>query len=226
MTDQNKEFYMGSDGALEMYPDSYKVSADKVEMANTIEEGIIYERQNIEGGFLRMGALLMVFEDNELYKAKGVPSMKAYTQSPHLGISARLAHDLIRIAREVGPILERARERGVEPVIPSISKVRNALPLLSEGIDEEEFLEVLEEMEDLTVNDGKRIVRERRGLDNGNESVLFHATVERGEVYNKIWVRRTGPDGDIYEFAKEPWRVKVKDFAQVVDRFKLMVEYV
>lgn len=226
MTDQNKEWYIGSGGELEQYVDAYKLTKEQIDEAEECENAILETKKSIENGFLTIGALLMHMEDNKLYLGRGYPTFKAYANSSALGMNYRMAHDLVRIVREVGPKLESAREQGRNIPLPSMSNMRAALPMLSENLTDDEFLDVLEDIEPLTVSDANKYIRERRGLGTNENEVTFHARVHKGEVYNTVTIKRSGLDGDIYEMTAAPLKIKPKDFAKFIDRFGYFVEYV
>ena len=207
----DKEYYMGSDGNLEHYPQIYQSDDEKIAMAEGLEKYILEQQQSIEKSFLKIGAALIKFEEDELYLARGVPNMRTWLQGPEFSFSYEHATKLMRIVRDLLPML------GDRPPLP-VSKMAELLPMLPTSTPEE-VVSAYEEIEDLTVKDAKARLRELRGLEPHTMPVTFYARVQRGETNHHVWLSRTGEDGDHYNMTpRSPLIVKRKDFAAFVER--------
>lgn len=219
-TETNKEWYLEADGSVVQYPDAYQIPYGDVEASEKMEKFILNEQRNIKVSFLRIGAALNVFEQKKLYLGRGLPSMRAWLDSPDVEISYRLAHDLMRIA---GELLPKIGDR-VEDI--PVSTLREMLPMLSDGSSDEAIMEMLDDVQGLSTRDAKKVIRERRGAGTGTPPVIFHAEVLRGEEYHKIRITRAGEDGDIYEVTKTDLMVKPKDFHVFEKIFGNFMDYV
>lgn len=222
MTDTatNKEFYREADGSIVEYPDAYKLSESEISDAERMEQYILAEQRQIKQSFLKIGAALNIFEDQKYYLGRGFPSFRAWLNSPDIEISYRLAHDLMRISNELVPKI------GMDNIekIP-VSTLREMLPMLSDGTSDEDLLELVEDVDGLTTRDAKGMIRERRGVKEGIQPVLFHATVTKGSSYHRVTITRAGEDGDVYEVTSEPLRIKPKDFALWQQRFGTFMDF-
>lgn len=194
-------------GELLRYPDVYKnVTQEDVKDANAIEQNIRNLKQAVERGYLAIAYQLDEFERRHLYLARGYDSFRAWANSPEIDIGYRLAHDMLRIVREAAPVLgdEVLDDYG-------ISKARALLPLLSDQNGEEKLQKAFDATAQLTVKDTHQYVKEVRGIAKPieeDEPAIFAATVQRGESYHKVTIRRTGsnpyPCGTI-SIAVEDW---------------------
>lgn len=217
-TETNKEWYKSADGSLEFYPDTYQIPLADVDASEKMEQFIINEQRNIKMSFLKIGAALNVFEQKKLYLGRGLPSMRAWLDSPDIEISYRLAHDLMRIASELLPKIGDRVEN-----IP-VSTLREVLPMLSDGSGDESILELLDDVEGLSTRDAKKVIRERRGVKTGSPPVIFHAEVKEGGAFHRIKITRAGEDGDIYEVGTV--NIRPSDFKFWQDRFGSFIDYV
>lgn len=217
-TETNKEWYQGADGSLEFYPDTYQIPLADVAASEKMEQFIINEQRNIKMSFLRIGAALNIFDQKKLYLGRGLPSMRAWLESPEIEISYRLAHDLMRIA---GELLPRIGDR-VENI--PVSTLREVLPMLSDGSGDEAILEILDDVEGLSTRDAKKMIRERRGVETGKPPVIFHGEVQEGSTFHRIKITRAGDDGDIYEVGTI--NIRPSDFKFWQDRFGSFIDYV
>lgn len=214
-----KEWYIEGDGELVHYPQIYQADDDKIALAEGLEQYIIEQQQNIESSFLKIGAALIKFEDDELYLARGVPSMKAWLDGPEFTFTYAHATRLMRIVRDLLPVIGDAKDR-----LP-ISTMKELLPMLSEGATPEEIQHAVEEVEGLTTRDAKRRLRELRGVEEREIPTIFRARVRTGEAYNRVWITRTGEDG-VYDMTPSgPVLVRPADFAHWADRFGFAIEY-
>lgn len=210
---KDKEYYMGSDGSLEHYPQIYKTDDESVETADLLEQYIIEQQETIKYSFLKIGAALIKIEDEQLYLAKGVPSFAAYLKGPQFEFSYEHGTRMMRIVRDLVPILG-------DEGLPPISTLKELLPLVAEGKQPEEIKALAEEVSDMTTQDAKQHIRESRGIERAEMPTLFRARVQRGEVFHRVRVDRTGEDGDMYELTDEgPLKIKPKDWARWADRF-------
>lgn len=213
--------YIGSSGEMETYQDSYgAVTQDDIDSAERLERYILDTQTNIEQSFLKMGAALVVFEEERYYLARGMPSMRAWLNSPEFHISYRLAMDLMRIARELVPLFPD----DTVPELP-VSTMRELLPLVSEGRTAEEIVGVAEDIQGMTVRDARNHIREVRGIDEPEQPTIFRARVEMGEEYHRVWITRYGDDGDIYQLSREPLRIKPRDWQRWSTRFGGFINY-
>lgn len=178
---------VGSTGELELYHDPYGgITPEVAQKAEHAELEIIKRRDKVEQSFLEMAFLLDDFEANEYYRARGYPSFKTWTEDPSVEIGYRVAADLLRITREVMPVLEQTRstDEAIATIANAkISKTRALLPLLSEGKDEE-FVELLDMAPEMTLRDLNREVRMIRSGDDENGDLrpaVFKAYVRRGD---------------------------------------------
>lgn len=215
----DKEYYQGSDGNLEYYPQIYKPTDDEVEAAQKLEQYIIEQQQNIQGSFLKMGAALLKFENDKLYLARGVPNFQSWV-SEHCDFSYAWAKSLIRIVRDLLPVLGEVEE------MPSVSTMRELLPMLSEGRSQAEIREAFEEVQGLTVRDAKHRLRELRGIEEPPIPTTFRARVQEREDFVLVTISRFGDDGDIYDLtSRGPLYIKKKDWPRWQDRFGVFIEF-
>lgn len=214
----NKEVYLDSAGSIAIYPDAYQLDAADVHDAQETYQNILREQASIKVSFLKIGAYLNAFEERRLYLGLGLPSMRAFLSSDQIEISYRLAHDLMRIAKELAPRI------GADNIakIP-MSTLRELLPMLSDGSSDDDIMELVDDVQPLSTRDAKALIRERRGVDEGNPPVIFFANVSVGGVYNEVSITRAGEDGDIYEVGK--LRIKPEDFKHWQSRFSSFIDY-
>lgn len=185
-----------SDGSLVAYADPFKnVTADLAELAEQAEAQIVQTKDSIEVEFLRLAYLMDEFERRSLYLARGYETMKAWTESPEIEISWRVAQDLIRIRREVLPLLEDTYGDATTAlsavVAAGISKVRAALPLLRDPDKASDFIEVVEAAPSMPWNDVRNEVKERRGIARPLDEafpVLFRGQIKLFDDYANIRV--------------------------------------
>lgn len=217
-----KEIYgiIGSTGEIEVYQDAY---------ANITEENInsiqgftdyIHEQENTIGGsFLKIGAALLEVEKGQLYKAAGLPSMAVWMQSEKFHMSYEHGTRLMRIVRDLVPVL------GVDN-LPSVSTLKELLPMVSEGATPEQIREAAEEVSELTIKDAKARLREIRGLEEKPRATLFKAIVDTRNGGNYITIKRYGEDGNNYDVTERgPIWIRSDDWAVWADRFGGMIEY-
>ena len=210
---------MDSDGSIVTYKDDYVVTEQEYNEAQELEQHIMAVRQDIDKDFLILGHLLDQFEKKRGYIAKGYPSFRAWVSSPEIDLSYRTAHDLLRIVREVLPIL------GPRESIPSVSKLRELLPILADDNGAEKFLTTFEQTADATVRDTRDAVKEVRGqlrpIDQPHPAV-FRARVTRGEEFHRVAVTCiTGVD----QYNVGELRIKPEHWSRFEDRFGTFVEF-
>lgn len=214
-----KEGYIDSDGSVVKYEDPYVVTEDEYNIATELEARIIDVRQDIDKDFLVLAQLLDMFESNNGHIARGYPSFRAWVSSPEIDLSYRVAHDLLRIVREVLPILGEREE------IPSVSKLRELLPLLADEQGEEKFLDTFDRTQNTTVRDTREIVKEVRGQPTAIEQehpAIFRAAVTRGEVFHRVVVTCvTGTD----QYRVGELQIKPAHYARFEQRFGAFVEF-
>lgn len=183
-----REWFIDSDGTAVHYPQVYRPTPEQVVQANEQLHIVLENKKNAEISFLRMAQALDVVEKNQLYKAHGVPSFRAWVSSPNVDLSYRLASDLLRIVREVLPILPEGTN------IPSVSTLRELLPVLGDDQGKEKFVEALHEVEGLTVVDTRERIKELRGIARPIDEPLpavFKARVRMGEAFHRVEITCT-----------------------------------
>lgn len=219
---ESRETYgiIGSTGEIELYHDPYAgISIEDVQLADYVENIIITEQQNIETSFLKIGTALIQFEDLELWRAKGMPSFRAWLSGPEFMFSYEHGTRLMRVVRDLIPII------GEQEHVPPVSKLIAMLPLVADGRTDDEIREVFDDIQALPVRAAKDHIREVRGIDRPEQPTTFRARVQNGETYNNITVTRYGEDGDIYELGR--LQIKPKDWPRWSARFgEGFIEYV
>ena len=146
------QWIIDSDGSLVPYQDSFKnITPADAAMAERAELAIIGTKQDIERNFLKLSYLIDVFDANQLFKGRGYETMRDWAQSPEIELSWRLCQDLLRVRREVVPILVDqvgSEEQANEVLISAgVSKARAVLPLLRDDGGEEKVIDLVEKPE-------------------------------------------------------------------------------
>lgn len=214
---------MGADG-LEVYPDTYNGAEQDYDAAVELKEYILNLQRDIDQSFLRLGMSLCVMDDNKYYLALGLPSFKAFLDSDEITLSYRLGNDLMRIVRELVPILQ---PEGTE-TLPSlsVSSMRELLPLIGTDKSPEEIVAIADEIENMTVRDAREHIKESRGLTSESPPVIFVARVQQGEAYHRVTITRTGgEDADVYQVTPQPLMIKPADWARWQQRFSGFIRY-
>jgi hypothetical protein len=181
-------------GELIAYDDPFKnVTKDLAEVAQKAEDEIRQTKDTIEVEFLRLSYMLDEFDRQGLYLARGYETMKAWAESPEIELSWRVTQDLIRIGREVLPLLKESygdSDRAHRAIVEAgVSKVRAALPLLRDGDKNEDFIEIIEAAPSLPWNDVRNEVKERRGMARALDEtfpVLFRAEIKLYDEHANI----------------------------------------
>ena len=188
MTDKDKEWYLDSDGSLVNYPQVYQVTPEQLVKADEQLNIVLESKLHAEISFLRMGQALDIIEKDQLYKAHGVPSFRAWVMSPNVDLSYRVAADLLRIVREVLPILPDNAD------IPSISTLRELLPVLADANPRESFLNAMTEVSGLNIADTRERIKELRGISrpvDEAQPAVFTARVRMGEAFHRVEIACT-----------------------------------
>lgn len=171
-------------GEIRRYDDPYaEVDQATAAQAAQLETHIIETKDAIEGNFLRLAFLLDVFDEHKLYLGVGFPDMKTWAGSDHIELGWRVVIDLLRIKREVYPILPGDEdEKMAKLAAVKVSKLRSMLPLLSDD-RKDDFLDLLERAPYMTWNDVRREVKAlRTGEDESDpDPVVFTAKTAVGE---------------------------------------------
>src|SRR6478752_8941544 len=96
-------------GELVRYDNTYDFVKDgDVKRADEVADEIIEHSRTIELHYLKLAQALSTFNSERLYLAKGFPSFRVWAESNEItGLSYRTAHNLLRIADEALPILQR-----------------------------------------------------------------------------------------------------------------------
>lgn len=178
---------IGSDGSVERYPDPYKnITKAQIRRAAELEQQILAQTSYLQVSYLRLARALAEFKEEKLYLARGYPTFRAWAESPDLqGLTYRTAHNLVRIANEVIPLLER---NNLVDKLPPVSVMYSMLPILSDENAEEKFIEATYQVQGLTHRDAEDRIKEVRGIARPYDEerpALFTARVET--EYNNRW---------------------------------------
>lgn len=206
-------------GEMERYPDAFgDPTDDEIVAAKYLEHEVLHYKGQIEASFLRMGKALIEFRDAEAYKPLGYSTFKLWCQAPEVDISVQQATYLIRIVEELLPKLVDA---GVEP-LTSVSKMRELLPMLSEGGD---VAEAAEAIRDLKVIDAKETVRELRGLEETpRDPAVFKAYVETRGQWNTLNIVCYDEEGtEAYTLGR--LNIRVEHMPRWTERFGRFIEH-
>lgn len=151
--------FIDSDGSLQTYSDPYgNVKQEDVDKAIFFENKVRQALGAIQAAYIAAGQALDVIEAERLYLARGYPTFKDWLRSPEIGISYRLAHDLIRIVREALPVL---MNRNAMDLLPNVSIMRSLLPVLESG--EDQFIAAAQAVQGKTVEDAHREIARIQG---------------------------------------------------------------
>lgn len=222
----SKEYWVDEGtGEIIYVPDAYRdVTTEDADRASQVENLIIDCKSQVTQGFQRLAAYLDIFEREKFYLARGFPSLRAWASSDSIDLSPRLVHDLIRIQRELLPVLGPGANDAIAAI--GIAKTRELLPLLNEGM-EEQALELVTngDAAALTWTDLRQEIKRIRGVDvpfDQRRGPLFYARVRQGEVKTRISIR--GSDGvGVEEFGvlqiPNAWATKF------IERFNNLVEF-
>lgn len=203
-------------GELLSFPDPFKeVTEDDVTVARVLEQEVLYFKGQIEKSFILMGKALIEFRDAKGYLALGFESMSLWCQSDSVDISYSQAKSLIRIVEDLLPILTEA---GVQP-LTSVSKMRELLPLISEGKD---LAEAAEAIRDLKIIDAKEVIREIRGLAEPEEGTIFKAYVTKRVNENDVKIMCYGRER---VYVMGTLRIHQNDMARWMERFGRFLEH-
>ena len=225
MTDT--QYVIDGSGELVAYADHFKdVTQEDAEYAEALETHIISVAGNVTVGYLQMAKALSEFEEKKYYKARGFESFRAWADSPNLkGIGYRTAHDLIRIYRDILPVLAKHDAMDAMPLIQS-GKMRAILPILGDENAEEKIIDAVYTIKDLTTKDSYAAINEIRGkkdsFEEGDLPTIFKAKVLYGESYHKVIITAMAGD-DIYQVGM--LSIKPKDWPRWEERFGRFVEY-
>lgn len=182
---------VGSSGALERYSDTFKdLKPEDAEIAETKEQEIRTVKLRIEGSFLVMAELLDEFERNKYYLACGWESMQEWCKQSHVDLSWRVVQDLLRINREVRPVLQEHYQDEAKVtqalLLAGVSKVRTALPLVR---DPDAFVEEIERASQTPWSAFREEVKERQGVGssiNTRQPVVFRGTFDEGPENTRV----------------------------------------
>ncbi len=200
---------IGSSGELETYPDYFgSVTQEQVQEAQAIENDIIKAKNIVYLGFYAIAEMLDRFEAEKLYKARGYERFKDWLESPEIEISYRVAQDLIRIQREIVPMMQAELGLSTEEVREKllhagVSKVRALLPLASEQSDHENFYTLLDDAPSLTWRDLRKEMDRARGkeerIEDGYAPMFTSKILINRTPQNKVVIQITGSDGNSIE---------------------------
>lgn len=179
-----QSWQLDSSGELVSYPDPFKeVDQEFATTAAAAEELVVQCKVAIEQNFLLLSAYLDEFDRRRYYLGRGYESMRDWCQSPEVEISWRLAQDLIRIRREVVPLLQKVHGAEFESTMLSagVSKIRAALPLLNDG-KSDNFVELVDQAREMPWNDVRAEVKRIRGVEvpmDQPSPVIFKAEITK-----------------------------------------------
>lgn len=205
---------VGGDGALETYNDPFAIVTEEMQkQAQEIEQRVLETNGKVTGSYLRMARDLSTFKANKLYLARGFESFQAWGESPELAqVGWRTMYDLVRIADEVLPMMER---NNLLDEIPSISNLYALLPILNDDDGEEKFLKALAAIKGQSVRDAKETIREIRGIsgkESKTQATYFNFRVDNQTEDYKKGVLLSGLGGETaYEMGT--LRIAAKDWA-------------
>jgi hypothetical protein len=217
---------MGSDGRPERYHDAFaRVDEAMIERAAEVQDQIMNAAGHLELHYLRLAKGLSTFKREKLYLAVGYESFKEWADSPELKqVGYRVAHDLVRIADEVLPILDKHDRMYREP-FPPISTMRDLLPILADENAEQSLITALDEVAGLSNRAAKDRIKELRGIStpiDAKSPAIFKAKVTMGESFHKVDI--TCSDGvDFYNVGT--LRIKPVHFARWSERFGGFIEH-
>lgn len=218
------------DGTLVSYPDPFKnVDQTSIDKAISQEDKIITTKIEIESNFLKLAYLLDEFDNDGLYLARGYENLRSWSESPDIELSWRVVQDLLRIKREVIPLLSEQYNdsQTVNKMIleAGISKVRTALPLLRDADHSADFIDVIEAAPSMPWNDVRKEVKERRGLArdlNEKFPVLFRGDVKIFDEHANI--KFYAIDGSTSELLGT-LRIRREWLARFEDRFGSFISF-
>jgi len=184
-------------GELVLYPDPFRdVTETGAEIALAVESQIVATKSEIENNFLKLAYLLDIFDKEKLYLARGYERLKDWCESREIELGWRVVHDLLRIRREVIPVLEKRLGSEEEAVTAlrqiGISKSRALLPIFRD--DENAALELVQRARDIRWRDVVSEVKAARGLEEIKKTVIFRATARQGETRTRVEVFASTPD--------------------------------
>ncbi len=204
---------IGGDGTVEQYDDRYaEVTEEMVKKAEELEAQILDNGRRVTGSYLRMARDLSDFKREKLYLARGYDSFKDWADSPEISsVGWRTAYNLVRIADEVIPMLER---NNLLDETPSISNLYDLLPILNDDDGEAKFIAAMRAIKGLSNRDAKRAIKEVRGITanvGDRTATMFRCKVKRGTEFHTV--RITANDNvDHYECGVV--RIKLKDWSR------------
>lgn len=198
-SNEDTQWIVDSDGSLVPFHDPYKnITPADAAMAKQAEIAIIGTKQDIERNFLKLAYLVDIFEANKLYKGCGWETMRDWATSPEIELSWRVVQDLLRVRREVVPILTEqvgTEEQAQEVLVSAgISKARAILPLLRDEGGEEMVVDLVERAPQMTWNDVRNEVKRLRGIEQPIDArfpALFRAKAKQGDEFTRLEISVT-----------------------------------
>jgi hypothetical protein len=176
------------------------VTRDVAEQAAIVESAFIDLRKDSARTWVKMAYYLDLMDRDQLFLARGYPSFRAWTTSPEIDFSYRMAHDMLRVKRELIPLLteqlgdEQAAIRAV--IEAGSSKARAVLPLLKANeLDQAADLIALapELRYDDVTSQVKSITNPEIDQLNERYPVMFRARLTAGDTHTRVMF--TGSDG-------------------------------
>lgn len=200
-------------GEVQTYENLYAaVTPEMVERAETLERQILHTNANIQVKYFELGKMLVEFKNEKLYLARGLPTFKDWADSDDLkGLGSRTAYNLVRIAEDLLPILDKHgffAEDSTTP-IPGISTLYDMLPILNDEDAEDKIVRAVKDVQGLPTRGAKDAIKEIRGIKTEPE--------EQPALFKCVYQ----PIGDHIRF--DMWCSTGDDFYQVNERGPLMV---
>lgn len=171
---EGKDQFIVDRGSGEMlrFDNTYgNITVEQGQAALDAEQEILQEYGQAQTSYYRLAAKLAEFKTKRLFLARGYSSFGQWADSAELkGIGKRTAYNLVRIAEEALPILEK---HGALDALPPLSTMYDMLPILRDENAEEKFVEAAYEVQDKTNHDAKQIIRDIRGLEPKDNDLTF-----------------------------------------------------
>jgi hypothetical protein len=179
-------------GELIAYPNPYgDITQDEAQAAEVAEQAIIETKRGIELNFLKLSNMLHYFDEQEYYKGRGYPTLRAWAMSPEIELGWRVVQDLLRIRREVLPLLsdEYVDDAVALMLNAGVSKVRAILPLVRDEEHRDVIPELIVDAASMPLRDVQAEVKRLQGQEDPIDKrypAVFKARVKQGEAYTTV----------------------------------------
>lgn len=213
-------------GEMMRYEDLYaSVTPEMVARAEEVEREILHQHANIQKGYMTLAGQLSAFKRERLYLARSFPTFESWANSDDLkGLGSRTAYNLVRIADEFLPILDK---HDAWDKLPGISTMYDMLPMLNDENAEEKILQALDAVQGLPTRGAKDAIKEIRGIAAGpdeEQPAIFKAKFEDVGDYIRVHVW-CSTNNDYYQVSERgPLMVKKRDWPRMQTMFRGFVE--